>query len=214
MVVAARLLVPVLLALPVLAWPQGQQRQPLPEPLAGKAGSDYVILNSSVINYSSIGPTNATAETYSAGLALGTYISDFFKVEIRIGGGFSEDSASYAAPPRQDGTASEPFILDVSMPYYASWYMGLLYPWSNFSSIYGQFGFSHVKGEAETATPQRFEDITDKLYGSSFSASWLLGLDFELTDRAYLLIEGGRLHTDTETNINTMQYTLGLRYEF
>lgn len=215
MTFAVRLTALAALLVPMAAWSQAQQPTAAPESV-GKSGLDYVMLQTSVINYSSIGPTKGTAETYAIGITLGTYISDYFKVEVRAGGGFSEETVSYLPPPPRGREQSEEdrVFLDVSMPYYASWYMGLLYPWSDYSHIYGQFGFSHVKGEAETETPNRFEDVSDKLFGSSFSVSWLIGLDLELTDNTYAVLEGGRLHTDTETGINAMQYSLGVRYEF
>lgn len=210
--VRSAVLILALSATPGLIWAQAQQRQAEPEP-AGKEGLDYFILQSSIISLSSIGPNYEQTEIYAAGIALGTYISDYFKVELRAGGGLTDDTARYRTVLNR-GEEPSWVSLDVSLPYYASWYLGILYPWSDFSHVYGQFGFSHVKGEADTDNPDRFDISSDKLYGSSFSMSWLLGVDVELTESTYILLEGGRLHTDTETNINTMQYNLGLRYEF
>ncbi|WP_172962295.1 outer membrane beta-barrel protein [Hydrocarboniclastica marina] len=205
------------LLFPGLALAQAQQGQaPAAPEQPSKEGLDYLLLFATSMNYSSIGPTDATAESYSAGLGLGTYITDHFKVELRAGGEFDDGKASYLPPGARAEDNPEDFraYLDVSMPYFISWYIGGLYPWSDFSSVYGQFGFSYVRTEAETATPGRFEGIEGELYESDFSTSWLIGLDFKLIDSAYLLLEGGRLHTDTATDINTEQYTVGFRYEF
>jgi hypothetical protein len=56
--------------------------------------------------------------------------------------------------------------------------------------------------------------MEEGLFGTSFSTSWLLGLDFHLVDTWYLALEYGRLLKDTDSNIKVYQAGTYLRYEF
>lgn len=155
----------------------------------------------------------------AAALIIGTHVSEFFHAELRLGTGVSP------------GEIDRQLKLDID--YYASWYFGGHYPISNSSNIYAQFGFTHVKGESSLTpfgryraeTPQSelppelqgptYRDIAEKDYpGSSFSVSWIIGMDFEVVDNGFVFLEGGKLFEDTETNANVFQFSLGAKYEF
>ena len=56
--------------------------------------------------------------------------------------------------------------------------------------------------------------MEEDLFGTSFSTSWLLGLDLHLVNTWYLAFEYGRLLKDTDTNIKVYQAGAYLRYEF
>lgn len=138
-------------------------------------------------------------------LVVGGHLSELFHAEFRAGGGLKD------ARIRDD--------LTLSIDYFASWYIGIHYPLTDFANAYGQFGFSHISGSADLQNPDadrnsRYRDLQGDFPDSSFSVSWLAGLDLELFDNTYLVLEGGRLFKDTETDINAFQFSSGLRYEF
>ncbi len=148
--------------------------------------------------------TTTDAWGSAATLVLGKHISDLFHVEVRAGVGLDD------ADLRGDQASLE-------IDHYASWYIGLHYPVTSFANVYGQFGFSYIKGEAELNSAEAVEDFPDlsgEFPESSFSVSWLAGLDIELLDNTYLMLEGGKLFEDTETDVNAFQLSGGLRYEF
>lgn len=152
--------------------------------------------------------TNVIADSTTlntASLIIGGHISELFHAEIRLGGGISD------ATLRED--------LTISLDYFASWFFGIHYPLTSFANGYAQFGFTHLQGEAELANPDanrnsRYDDLVGDFPDSSFSASWLIGLDLELFDNAYMVLEGGKLFEDTVTDITGYQFSTGLRYEF
>lgn len=138
-------------------------------------------------------------------LVIGGHISELFHAEVRAGGGISD------AKIQQD--------LTLGIDYFVSWYMGIHYPLTDFANIYGQFGFSHIQGTAELRNPDerrnsRYRDFPEEFPESSFSVSWLAGIDLELFDSTFLVLEGGRLFKDTETDVSAFQFSTGLRYEF
>ncbi|MDX1633923.1 MAG: porin family protein [Marinobacter sp.] len=146
-----------------------------------------------------------SADLNTASLIIGGHISELFHAEIRLGGGLSE------AKVRND--------LTISLDYFASWFFGIHYPLTDFAHGYAQFGFTHLQGEAELTNPDanrnsRYDDLAGDFPDSSFSASWLIGLDLELFDNAYLVLEGGKLFEDTVTDVTGYQFSSGLRYEF
>lgn len=146
-----------------------------------------------------------SASLNTASLIIGGHISELFHAEIRLGGGLSEAEVS------RDFT--------IRLDYFASWYFGIHYPLTDFANGYAQFGFTHLQGEAELANPDanrnsRYDDLAGDFPDSSFSASWLIGLDLELVDNGYLVLEGGKLFEDTVTDITGYQFSTGLRYEF
>jgi hypothetical protein len=157
-----------------------------------------------------------TAQTYAASFTLGTYITENFKTELRAGTGVVDDTLEEA--------------MDININYWFNWYIGPTYPITDYMSGYALFGLSHydadvTRREVVIDVPGRFDTTEAKvspsttemekdLFGTSFSTSWLLGLDFQLVDTWYLAFEYGRLLRDTDTNIKVYQAGAYLRYDF
>ncbi|MDX5299057.1 MAG: porin family protein [Gammaproteobacteria bacterium] len=183
-----------------------QTSQPVTPPEAKKAGLDYFAVNTSLLEHRSLGTDHERAMTTALGVVMGTYLTDMIKVEGRAGLGVIDDDP---APE-----------LTVGLKYYASWYMGIQYPWLDFSNVYVQYGFSHVRGKATVRErdrrdpPNPYRRVTGDLMSSSFSVSWLVGTDLEISKDTFLVFEGGRLHNDTQTDSKTFQFNFGARYEF
>ncbi|HEY9119199.1 MAG TPA: outer membrane beta-barrel protein [Marinobacter sp.] len=177
-----------------------------------REGMTYVGLLATGLNHRSVGENTLETTWSSTGsMVLGTHISDHFHVEIRAGAGTTT------------GEIDKELELDIE--YFASWYIGGHYPVTDYANAYAQFGFSHVQGEANLtavgkareADPEDrspYASLADEYPGSSFSVSWLLGLDFEVIDNGFIMLEGGRLFEDTETSANTFQFSTGFKYEF
>tara|TARA_R110001592_G_scaffold171325_1_gene409615 strand:+ start:15424 stop:16152 length:729 start_codon:yes stop_codon:yes gene_type:complete len=159
-----------------------------------------------------------TAQTYALAVTYGTYITENFKTEIRFGKGVVDD------------TLDE--ILDININYYFNWYIGGTIPVTDNISAYLLGGVSFYDadmtrretirditppgeqiGQRSTIQPSRFS-LDDDLFGTKFSMSWMLGLDYKLNDNWYLAFEYGRLIKDTDTNIKVYQAGSQLRYEF
>ncbi|MDX1452808.1 MAG: outer membrane beta-barrel protein [Oleiphilaceae bacterium] len=159
-----------------------------------------------------------TAQTYGLFGTLGTYISQYVKTELRFGTGIKDDTIERA--------------LDVNIHYWFAWYMGGTYPITDYMNGYGLYGVSLYDAdvtrrevrwtvnrggasvpETFTAIPSRTQ-MEEDLFGTKFSTSWLLGLDFKLAPQWYLATEYGRLLRDTDSNIKVYQGNLHLRYEF
>lgn len=167
----------------------------------GKQGLDYASLMVTNLNYRNVGSAAKTANSEAAVLVLGTYLTDYFKLEMRFAQGFGSDT------PYPD--------LKIGIKHFISWYLGLQYPWTNYSDVYAQVGFSSVYGRADVGNSTRnYPRIDTGLYNSSFSVSWLAGTDVRVTSHTYLVLEAGKLHDDTYTGISTWQYNAGVRYEF
>lgn len=159
-----------------------------------------------------------TAQTYSVSFTWGTYITEMFRTELRYGTGVRDDSFRGA--------------LDVNFHYWLNWYIGATYPVTDYASVYAQYGLSHYSADVtrrqikitepqdangnggEVTVEPDPKTIHPGLFETSFSTSWLLGLDYHLFDTTYLAMEYGRLLKDTETNIKVYQANLQLRYEF
>lgn len=147
-----------------------------------------------------------TTEGWGSGatLVVGHHITERFHVEVRAGMGLEDADL-------------RPKDAKLAIDYYASWYIGMHYPLTDYANVYGQFGFSHIQGEAKLTSAEAVEDfpgLSEDFPDSSFSVSWLAGLDFEILDHTYLVLEGGKLFEDTPSDINTFQFSGGLRYEF
>ncbi|MFE8073169.1 outer membrane beta-barrel protein [Marinobacteraceae bacterium S3BR75-40.1] len=197
------------------AAPQEQAAQgTAPDKVEGKEGLDYIGLTLTRLDHRSLGDGNLSSQTLASQLILGTYLTDLFTVEGRLGGGWNEDN---------------PYPwLDVGIKYFASWYIGINYSWTPWSSVYAKYGFSSVHGNADKRDPRDYgldkaaanaanndiEEIDGDFLSSSFSVSWLAGVDMAVTDNTYAIFEVGRLHADTTTDIKTFQYSLGVRYDF
>lgn len=172
-----------------------------------RADKHYVGLLATALNHRSIGSDlNEQATGSSGAVVIGSHINDLFHAELRAGGGYRD-----AEVPGSD--------LTLAIDYFASWYMGLHYPITDYANVYAQAGFSFVHGTAEFADSgenqnARFENLEDDFPDSSFSISWVLGMDFEVLDNTFLVLEGGKLFEDTGTGANTFQFSTGLKYEF
>ena len=68
-------------------------------------------------------------------------------------------------------------------------------------------------GREEIVQPSAIE-MEKELFGTKFSQSWLLGLDFHLVDNWFLAFEYGKLLKDDDSNIKIYQAGTYLRYEF
>ncbi|MDK9558190.1 outer membrane beta-barrel protein [Marinobacter sp. M216] len=167
----------------------------------------YVGLLATTFNHRSIGEiTNEAAWGTGGTLIVGGHITDLFHAELRAGGGFKD-----AEVPNSD--------LTLTVDYFASWYIGMHHPITDYANIYGQFGFSYISGEAELRNSEadrnrQFQTLEGEFPDSGFSVSWLAGLDFEVMTNTFLVFEGGKLFEDTGTEVNTFQFSGGLRYEF
>lgn len=167
----------------------------------------YVGLLATAFNHRTIGEfAKEAAWGTGSTLIVGGHITDLFHAELRAGGGFKD-----ADVPNSD--------LSLAIDYFASWYIGMHYPITDYANVYGQFGFSFISGNGELRNPeedrnQQFQDLEGEFPDSGFSVSWLAGLDFEVMDNTFLVFEGGKLFEDTETDVNTFQFSGGVRYEF
>lgn len=172
-----------------------------------RADKHYIGLMATALNHRTIGEQTNEAAWGSAGtLIVGGHITDLFHAELRAGGGFKD-----AEVPESN--------LTLAVDYFASWYIGLHYPITDYSNIYGQFGFSFISGEATLENPgadanRQFQDLEGEFPDSGFSVSWVAGMDFEVMDDTFLVFEGGKLFKDTGSDVNTFQFSGGLRYEF
>ncbi|MDK8465184.1 outer membrane beta-barrel protein [Marinobacter sp. SS13-12] len=177
-----------------------------------REGMTYVGLLATALNHRSVGQNTLETTMSSTGsMVLGTHISDHFHVEIRAGAGTT--------------TGEIDNELELDIEYFASWYIGGHYPVTDYANAYAQFGFSHIEGVA-TLTPlgkareadpddrSPYASLANEYPDSSFSVSWLLGLDFEVVENGFIVLEGGRLFEDTETGANTFQFSTGFKYEF
>lgn len=177
-----------------------------------REGLTYIGLLATALDHRSVGrDTLETASSSTGSVVLGTHISDYFHVEIRAGAGTT--------------TGEIDNELELDIEYFASWYIGGHYPVTDYANAYAQFGFSHVDGVA-TLTPtgqarendpddsSPYASLANEYPDSSFSVSWLLGLDFEVVENGFIVLEGGRLFKDTETGANTFQFSTGVKYEF
>jgi hypothetical protein len=167
----------------------------------------YLGLLATAFNHRSIGTASNEQATGSGGILFaGSHISDLFHAELRAGGGFRD-----AEVPGSD--------LTLSVDYFASWYMGLHHPVTDYANVYAQAGFSFIHGTAELINAAerqnaQFRDLEGDFPDSSFSVSWVFGLDVEVLSDTYLVFEGGKLFKDTGTGANTFQFSTGLKYEF
>jgi len=167
----------------------------------------YAGLLVTAFNHRTIGSSSNETATGSGGtLIAGSHINHLFHAELRAGGGFRDAEVSGSD-------------LTLSVDYFASWYIGLHYPITDYASVYAQGGFSFVHGTADIANADekqnaQFRDLEGDFPGSSFGMSYVFGMDIEVLSDTYLVFEGGKLFKDTSTDINTFQFSTGLKYEF
>ncbi|MBW4936250.1 outer membrane beta-barrel protein [Marinobacter sp. F4206] len=190
----------------------------LPPPLSAqetpREDLHYVGILGTLFNYRSVTeiveiddrrvPTYTHAWGSGTSLVVGGHLTDLFHAEFRAGVGISD------AELRSNDAS-------LAIDHFASWYIGMHYPITDYANLYGQFGFSYIKGDADLRTDDAvsdFPELRDEFPESSFGVSWLAGLDFEVVNNTYLVFEGGKLFEDTGTEVNTFQFSGGLRYEF
>lgn len=166
----------------------------------------YVGLMVTAFNHRTIGQSAEAAWGTGGTLVVGGHITDTFHAEVRAGGGFQD-----AKVPRGD--------LSLAVDHFASWYIGLHHAITDYANLYGQFGFSYIAGTGKLPNPEadrngQFRDLEGEFPDSGFSVSWLAGLDFEVMDDTFLVFEGGKLFEDTGSEVNTFQFSGGVRYEF
>lgn len=171
-----------------------------------RSDKHYVALLATALEHRSIGISREDGWGQAGTLVIGGHLNDLIHAEVRLGGGYKDADISR-------GT------LELGIDYFGSWYMGLHYPIGTLGNVYAQAGFTHVSGEATLDNPDadingQFRDYVGDYPSSSFSFSWLAGLDFELLDNTYLVLEGGKLFEDTDTSANAFQFSSGIRYEF
>ncbi|UZE94864.1 porin family protein [Alkalimarinus alittae] len=187
-----------------------------------KEGLDYIIVNMTALDFQSIGG-KYTAKNWATSFTMGTYITDYVKTEMRFGVGLTDDTVPGTKLQRDangdlvkvDGknvvVASDATF---ELNHFVSWYMGLHYPLAEWTSIYGQLGMSYVNADALAEPKSTWDDLPDTYPGSKFSMSWLAGFDFKIIEDWYITAEAGRLHRSSASGIQTLQYGLGLKYEF
>ena len=166
----------------------------------------YIGLLATALEHRSIGISKEDGWGQAGTLVIGGHLNDLIHAEIRLGGGYKDAEIS-----RGD--------LSLAIDHFGSWYMGLHYPIGELGNVYAQAGFTHVSGEATLDNPDadangQFRDYVGDYPSSSFSFSWLAGIDFELLDSTYLVLEGGKLFKDTDTSANAFQFSSGIRFEF
>lgn len=167
----------------------------------------YAGLLVTAFNHRSIGSVSKEGATGTGGtLIAGSHLSEFFHAEFRAGSGFRE-----AEVPEGD--------LSLSVDYFASWYIGLHYPLTDYANIYGQAGFSYIHGTGKLDNPEakqntQFRELEGDFPDSHFGVGWIVGLDIEVLSDTYLILEGGKLLKDTGTDANIFQFSTGLKYEF
>lgn len=180
-----------------------------------KGGLDYIAINAVLIDFNSIG-SKYTAKNWATSFTMGTYITDYVKTEMRFGVGLTDDTV----PGRkvENDINGNPIITasdaTIALNHFASWYMGLHYPLAEWSSVYAQLGMSYVNADATAEPGSTWDDLPDTYPGSKFSMSWLAGFDFKIVEDWYVTAEAGRLHRSSASDIQTLQFGLGLKYEF
>ena len=180
-----------------------------------KEGLDYIVINATLIDFNSIG-SKYTAKNMATSFTMGTYITNYVKTEMRFGVGLTDDTV----PGRkvENDFNGVPIISQsdatIALNHFASWYMGLHYPLAEWSSVYAQIGMSYIHADATAEPGSTWEDLPDTYPGSKFSMSWIAGFDFLIVENWYVTAEAGRLHRSTASDIQTLQYGLGLKYEF
>lgn len=170
-----------------------------------REGKTYVGLMGTRLNHRSVDEDLLGQGWSSMGaLVLGTHVSEHFHAELRAGSGLASGKVDDE--------------LEVDIRYFASWYFGGHYPITNYANVYGQFGFTHVKGESSLPPElkgSRYQDVADMKYpDSSFSTSWLAGLEIKVIDNGFIFIEAGKFFEDTGTSANVFQFSLGAKHEF
>jgi len=188
-----------------------------------KEGLDYISYNVIYLDFHGM-KGNESASNKLSTFTMGTYITDYVKVETRLGVGMTEDEVSGSKLLRdengdlvKDSDGNNIIVgsnADFAVDYFFSWYMGMHYPLAEWSSVYFQLGASYVDGNISAEEGSTNEEIADEFLSSKFSMSWLAGLDFEITKDWYATVEAGRLHRGSQSDVDLLHYGLGIKYEF
>jgi len=180
-----------------------------------KGGLDYIAVNTMLIDFNSIG-SKYTAKNWATSFTMGTYITDYVKTEMRFGVGLTDDTVPGRTVDTDINgvTVISPSDATIALNHFVSWYMGLHYPLAEWSSVYAQIGMSYVNADATAEPNSTWDELPDKYPGSKFSMSWIAGFDFKIVEDWYVTAEAGRLHRSSASDIQTLQYGLGLKYEF
>lgn len=158
----------------------------------------YVNLRLTDLEYRAV-ENGRHARAHGAEVVLGSYLTDYIRVEGRLGTSLEEASRN---------------ALDINLKGYASLYFGIQYPVIEYLTAYGLFGFTVAKGEADHDGSKAFQKIPDKFFNNSFSPSYALGLDYHITGGWHANLELGQIHRDSTSNVRTMQWGLGVKYEY
>jgi hypothetical protein len=147
-------------------------------------------------------PGGSARDVKSDGIILnvGTYITDFFKAELRTG--FGQDD-NIMAPGLTGG-----------VNYFLSGYLGAEYPVTEYMALYAMFGFTHLAATADKETPGSYPEIPSDMVDSSFSPSFLLGGSVRIYKNLHAFLDYGRLHADSITGIDTKDLNFGVKYEY
>jgi hypothetical protein len=160
------------------------------------------------------------ADTYAATLVWGTYITDHFKTELRYGQGIASETLDD--------------IAEINMSYWFNWYIGAAYPITDYANVFAQYGVSIFDADftryqkeifipldqqnlilprVTVVQPSRLE-MEEDLFGTNFSTTWLVGVDFSIAKNWYWTWEYGRLLNDDASGIKVYQLNTLLKYEF
>lgn len=174
-------------------------------PVEGRSDVYYVGLLGTTLNHRKVGALDDATWSSAGTLVAGSYLTDLFHAEFRAGKGL------------RGGNVTPDFTLNID--YFASWYIGLQYPLTPYAHVYGQFGFSYIQGTAQLRNSgadrnRPYRNINNHYPESAFSVSWITGIDLEVINNTYLVLEGGRLFKDTGSRADTFQFSSGIRYEF
>ena len=188
-----------------------------------KEGLDYISYNVIYLDFHGMNGSESASNKLST-FTMGTYITDYVKVETRLGVGMVDDTLSgvkvlkdedgNSVTDEQGNTVIVDSNADFTIDYFFSWYMGMHYPLAEWSSVYFQLGASFVDGSITAEEGSTYEEISDEFLSSRFSMSWLAGFDFEITEDWYATLEAGRLHRGSQSDIDLLHYGLGIKYEF
>ena len=188
-----------------------------------KEGLDYMSYNVIYLDFHGM-DNGASASNRMSTFTMGTYITDYVKVETRLGLGMTDDDVAGSKLLRdengdlvKDDDGRNIIVAsnaDFAVDYFFSWYMGMHYPLAEWSSAYFQLGASYVAGEISAEEGSTNKKLADEFLSSKFSMSWLAGLDFEITEDWYATVEAGRLHRGSQSDIDLLHYGLGIKYEF
>jgi opacity protein-like surface antigen len=167
--------------------------------MADDESSYFVGLQATHLELRSVnGPKSAKLP--GAELIAGAFITEYIRVEGRLGTSIGEGSP-------EEG-------LKISIPGYGRWLMGLQYPVTDYATFYGLYGFTYMKGKADHDGSDAFRKVPKKFVESSFSMSYAAGVDFKLTDSVGASFDFGRLHSDSISKTRTLNIGLGVKYYF